>query len=176
MKTTFLISAAVVSLCACSGVAFAQPPQTPYTLTIALGTYSTVANLTKALEAEGPAGSARARSMLKTMTISRDRIEVEAVIVSVRQLGLADHASYADIVAAGRKMGLDLCPGEMGPQLRLQYRNQNPDESLRIAMEPVMSGITPAPTVFSVAGGSLLAHNSSFAPYPDDRWVFVRRK
>lgn len=170
-----MISAAVVSLCACSGVASAQP-QTPYTLTIALGTYSTAANLTKALEADGPAGSARARSMLKTMTINHDRIEVEVVIVSVRQLGFAGSASYPDIVTAGRKMGLDLCPGEMGPQLRLQYRNQNPNESLRIAMEPVMSGITPAPTVFTVAGGSLLAHDASFPSDSDDRWVFVRRK
>src|SRR5438046_9254883 len=34
-------------------------------------------------------------------------------------------------------MVVDLCPAEVGPQLRLAYRNQPVGEALDIAMEPV---------------------------------------
>jgi hypothetical protein len=43
-------------------------------------------------------------------------------------------------------------------------------------MEPVMSGIHPAPTVFVLSGKSLLAGDSSFPFDRDALWMFARRK
>ncbi len=63
---------------------------------------------------------------------------VELVVRSVAQLGLeGESASLADIYGRARRLGLALCPAEVGPQLRLAYLNQPLGEMLHIAMEPV---------------------------------------
>ena len=60
------------------------------------------------------------------------------VIRSVAELGLESEAvSLADVYSRARRIGLVLCPAEVGPQLRLDYANQPLGEVLHIAMEPV---------------------------------------
>jgi hypothetical protein len=63
---------------------------------------------------------------------------VELAVLSAADLGVeSDQASLAEVYQRARQAGLELCPAEVGPQLRLDYRNQPLGEALDIAMEPV---------------------------------------
>ena len=69
---------------------------------------------------------------------STTKTEVELVVLSVAQLGVeAEAEPLASVYQRARRIGLDLCPAEVGPQLRLDYRTQPLSEALDIAMEPV---------------------------------------
>ena len=65
--------------------------------------------------------------------------EVDLVLVSVAELGLANRASYWDIYSRAEKFGLECCLIEIAPQLRRQYENQPiiRDECLYVATEPI---------------------------------------
>ena len=62
-----------------------------------------------------------------------------------------------DILKKGQEMGLQLCPAEVGPQLRLQYDDQPRDESLFIAMKPI--NLNGWDKIFSVV------HNKNISDY-----------
>ncbi len=143
--------------------------------TITLGSYASVAEVVQAMADQRMGASNRAVSILKTMTVSPAKTPLDLVIVSVEDLGLRDHATFAAIAAAARKRGLELCPAEAGPLLRLEYTNQAEDNTLRIAMEPVATGDRAAPTVFMLSGNSLLATDSGIVFDKYIRWVFARR-
>jgi hypothetical protein len=69
---------------------------------------------------------------------STTKTEVELVVLSVAQLGVeAEAEPLASVYQRARRIGLDLCPAEVGPQLRLDYLTQPLSEALDIAMEPV---------------------------------------
>lgn len=69
-------------------------------------------------------------------TVSDKEREVDLVNVSVADLGFG--AAYRrDIIAKALEIGLELCPAEVGPQLRLQYPDQPKDDGLVIGMEPI---------------------------------------
>src|SRR5471032_333911 len=88
--------------------------------TVGLGSYSSVAELVQAMADQRMGASNRAMSLLKTMTVSPAKTTLALVVVSVGELGLHDKVKFDAIVAAARKRGLDLCPAEAGPQLRLE--------------------------------------------------------
>ena len=103
------------------------------------------------------------------------------VVASVADLGFNHGATLKEIYARAKELGLELCPAEVGPQLRLQYPDQPRGEWLFIAMEPI-AGSGGYPTVFGVEhddDGRWL--NGVFYGVPDcfwygnDRFVFVRR-
>ena len=76
--------------------------------------------------------------------------QVELVVLSVAELGLeADAVSHAEVYRRAKQMGVELCPAEVGPQLRLAYRNQPLGEALDIAMEPV-STYAGEPTILAL--------------------------
>jgi hypothetical protein len=76
---------------------------------------------------------------------------VELAVLSAADLGVeADRASLAEVYQRARQAGLDLCPAEVGPQLRLEYRNQPVGEALDIAMEPVAT-YGGEPTILTLA-------------------------
>lgn len=81
--------------------------------------------------------------------VATEKKDVDLVVVSVAELGFPEGAKLSDIYAAAKKRGLELCPNEVGPQLRLQYKDQPKGEWLLIGMEPI-SGSGGALYVFGV--------------------------
>ena len=75
-------------------------------------------------------------------TVSSEEVEVELVNVSVAELGFKNGATRAEIYERAKELSLDICPAEVGPQLRLQYKDQPEsewlfNEWLLIAMDPI---------------------------------------
>jgi hypothetical protein len=69
---------------------------------------------------------------------SRKPTELDLVVVSVADLGFGDQgAALRDIYVRALASGLELCPAEVGPVLRLNYLDQPPGEFLHVAMRPV---------------------------------------
>jgi len=81
-------------------------------------------------------------------TTSETRYSVTTVELTVHDLGFARGATMAEIYARAAALGLDLCPIELGPHLRLWYldqpegcwgkplrRHQAPNGSITIASE-----------------------------------------
>jgi hypothetical protein len=82
---------------------------------------------------------------------ARTKIGVELAVLSAADLGVeSDQASLAEVYQRARQAGLELCPAEVGPRLRLEYRNQPLGEALDIAMEPV-STYGGEPTILTLA-------------------------
>ncbi len=118
-----------------------------------------------------------------TFTASVSVVEqvIRLVVASVAELGFNRGASYEKICARARELGLQLCPPEVGPQLRLQYTDQPLSEWLVIAMEPISdsSGLL---SVFYVERDDVGLWLRSCRGDPGDFWlghyrfVFVSRK
>ena len=56
-----------------------------------------------------------------------------------------------------RELGLELVPAEVGPQLRLQYKDQPIGEMLYIAMEPIAESDSKNTYVFFLTHGASLS-------------------
>ena len=169
-----LLGMALLLVAMGGGAVTAQTAQTVFR-TITIGSYPSVAELVQAMAAQRMAASNRAVEILRTLPVSPAKAPLDLVVVSVGELGLKDHSKYADIAARARMRGLELCPAEAGPLLRMAYANQAEDDTLRVAMEPVLTGANRAPTVFMLSGKSLLAGDSDNPFDKNIRWVFVRR-
>ena len=64
--------------------------------------------------------------------------EVDLVRVSVEQMGFAkEEVTRQEIYRRAIKLGLELCPCEVGPALRLSYEDQPDKEWLFIGMETI---------------------------------------
>jgi hypothetical protein len=82
---------------------------------------------------------------------ARTQTGVELAVLSAADLGVeSDQVSLGEVYQRARQAGLELCPAEVGPQLRLEYRNQPLGEALDIAMEPVAT-YGGEPTILSLA-------------------------
>lgn len=58
--------------------------------------------------------------------------EQEVDLVRISSLG-----NYDDVCEEAMSMGLELCPAEVGPQLRLQYKNQPKGNILYVSTKPL---------------------------------------
>ena len=71
-------------------------------------------------------------------TVASEEYEIDLVKVTGVDLGFnRREVSYREICTRAKKFGLDYCPAEVGPQLRLQYRDQPDEERLPIVMKPL---------------------------------------
>jgi hypothetical protein len=69
---------------------------------------------------------------------SKVKEELELAVLSVADLGVeATAASLSNVYKRARQIGLEPCPPEVGPQLRLDYHDQPLGDALHIAMLPV---------------------------------------
>ena len=107
-----------------------------------------------------------------------EKTQVELIVVSAAELGVESESSLADFYNRAEQLGLMLCPAEVAPQLRLDYRDQPFGETLIIAMEPVNT-YSGEPTILSLVNwGSGLAllggtGRSDFMVHPYFRFVFA---
>src|SRR3990167_9854935 len=134
--------------------------------TIRLGT---IKNLKKELGGNGINTSSYANDILKKMDVSKKEIEVDLVNISVKELGFNNSATLKDIYAKAKEYGFELCPNEVGPQLRLQYEDQPMGEWLIIGMEPI-AGSGGGRGLFRVGHGSSGLWLHTHHDRPRDLW------
>jgi hypothetical protein len=105
---------------------------------IKLGTHRSVEALRRALQACGCRIGKWGNDILDQVTVSPTETAVDLTVVTAADLYIKDRVPRVDIYERAMELGLDLCPNEVGPQLRLQYPDQTQDEWLYIAMEPII--------------------------------------
>jgi hypothetical protein len=121
--------------------------------TITLGTYKGVDAYRDALDlARIKVGDAADEILGRpAFPYATTKTDVELAVLSAADLGVeSDQSSLAEVYKRARQAGLELCPAEVGPQLRLDYRNQPRGEALGIAMEPVAT-YGGEPTILTLA-------------------------
>ena len=152
--------------------------------TLKLGTgLQTADDFRKALKQSGNKISDWANNLLDkpefTVTSTKE-VEVDLVNISVAELGFPNGATRKEIYRKAKELGLELCPAEVGPQLRLQYQNQPMNEWLLIGMEPI-TGSGGYLDVFGVVrhgNGQWLGSGYGSAGSVwggDKRWGFLRK-
>ncbi len=153
-------------------------------MTIKLGRQKSVEEIRQALKASGNNISDWANDILgkPAFTVSETEQDVELVNVSVEELGFKQSACYADICKRALELGLDLCPAEVGPQLRLQYKDQPKGTYVVVAMNAITDSDGDL-LVFSVErcddGDRYLDAGSGNVGniwVASNRFVFLRRK
>ena len=153
--------------------------------TIKLGTgLRTADDFSRALAENGYGVSDWAKDILgkpEFMVASRE-IEVDLVVLTTAQLtGNSQGGTTAEVFAGAKRIGLDKCSAEVGPQLRLQYKDQPKVEWLLVGMDPI-AGSHGYPDVFNVGHDGKDLWLYAFYGNPenrwaaDSRWVFLRRK
>jgi hypothetical protein len=144
-----------------SGLNVNKPAHLQIWRTITLGTYKGVDAYRDALDLAkikigDSADEILGRPAFPYVTTKTD---VELAVLSAADLGVeSDQSSLAEVYKRARQAGLELCAAEVGPQLRLDYRNQPLGEALYIAMEPVAtySGYPTILTLVNWGTGLLL--------------------
>ena len=151
--------------------------------TIKLGTgLKTADDFREVLKDNGFKVSGWANDILgkSAFTVATEGIEVDLFKVMVAELGFKKGVRRRNqIYKRARDLGLELCPPEVGPQLRLQYQDQPNGEWILVAMESIVDS-DGYPRLFRVgrydSGRWLSSHWSSPGHFwsADYRWVFCR--
>lgn len=148
--------------------------------TIKLGTgLKTADEFRKALKDKGFNISDWANDILgkSAFTVATEETEVDLVKVTVAELGFRKGVRRDQIYERAKELGLELCPPEVGPQLRLQCQDQPNGEWVLIGMEPITDS-DGGLCVFRVgrADSGLWLYSYWGDPGglwgPDRRWVF----
>lgn len=169
-------------------IAFCPPEATPdfpefkVWKTIKLGTgFRNADDFRKALESGGYRIGDWANDILgkPAFKVAAEKIEVDLVKVTVAELGFKDGARRDQIYERAKEIGLELCPDEVGPQLRLQYRDQPNNEWILVGMESILDSGGGLEVFYVRRGGSGLWLFGSWGDSgrfwdADCRWVFVR--
>ena len=161
-----------------------QKREFPIWKTVKLGVHKTPAEYRKALEA----GNHRSGGWVNEIfdkpvcTCADKETDVDLVVLSVGDLGFKEGALYSQICDKAVAVGLEVCPAEVGPALRLAYGDQPRGERLIIATKPFTgSGDDLDLFVMEVSGGGGLWLRGDCGPSdrfwePDRRFVFVAPK
>jgi len=147
---------------------------------ITLGAYKSTESYRKALTEAGFCIDRAADGILDKIRISQNLVRLDLVIQSVGDLGFNDAALLSEIYTKGKDLGLQLCPSEVGPALRLAYLNQPSWEWLWIAMESIIDWSIRS-WIFGVVNrdDDLWLDSSNDDPghlwLPDSHFIFIPR-
>jgi hypothetical protein len=156
----------------------------PVWKTIRLGTYKKAAELRQAMLGGGFKIGSYADDLLTrrpfAASIAKSETEIDLVLLTVADLGFPNSATRAQIYEKARALGLELCPAEAGPQLRLQYLDQPNGEWIYVAMEPITDshGDLKVFHVVHYDRGQWLYGPYGYPDYvwsAENRWVFRRK-
>ncbi len=112
--------------------------------------------------------------------VARREVEIELVVLSTMALtGNFKGSTINEILTAAVRLGLDKCPIEVGPQLRLQYLDQPANECVYVAVPP-KNNSGNRPGVFVVETKSIpildfFYYDPKEIWGSDVLWVFCRR-
>lgn len=115
--------------------------------------------------------------------VAEQEAELELFVRSIEELGLSPWgAVLADIYKRAAELGFELCPPEVGPRVRLMYKNQ-PKEMLLVAMEPI-SNSEGEPCVWDITVGmdgrpcfyGRHCIDKEHVFFSSQRFIFCRRK
>ncbi len=161
-----------------------RPREFPVWKTIRLGVHKTADAYRKALEVSKYRCGEWVTDLFDKPAChcAEQETDVDLVVLSVDDLGFKQGALYSQICEKALAAGLELCPPEVGPALRLAYENQPRGERLIIATKPFAdSGDELDLVAMEVSGGGGLWLRGDCGPSdrywePDRRFVFVRRR
>jgi len=148
--------------------------------TIKLGGFKKSEEIFAALYAAGMKFSNWAADLIRAIKIQEEEREINLVKIRVEQLGFHRGASTQDIYSQIKKRGLDLCPAEVGPQLRLQYSDQPKEEWFFIGMIPLLSSYDKHLRIFYIGHNErgLWLHSHWGDPFhfwdPEEEWIFCQ--
>lgn len=150
--------------------------------TITIGNFPDTFALLTALSAIGCSIGDSAAAILArpAFTVSGARTGVELLTVSAAELGLkGETALLRQIYEQAQRLGFELAPPEIAPQLRLQYLDQPVGEFLIIGMHPIRTwaGEEVILTVANGGAGLILIGQDGRADAEipvSSRFVFVR--
>lgn len=113
-----------------------------------------------------------AKDILKKTEFSQEKVKYNLVRFTVKQLGFPNGATTDEIYKKAQDLGLELCPAEVGPHLRLQYPGK---EWMLIAMKQITDR-DGCPNVFYLAwDGDQLGLGGGYARpsygWDEDAWV-----
>ena len=160
-----------------TATAIAAHLQLPVWRTITIGTgLRTADDFRHALTSAGYRIGTWANDILgkPAFTAAAAESPLDLVVASVAELGFRNGATTADIYARAKSFGLELCPAEVGPQLRLQYADQPYGEWLFIAMEPISDSVG-YPFIFDVERDGYGRWLHGGFGDPDNFWLGLNR-
>jgi len=161
-----------------SSVEPVEPVKFPVWKVIELGTYKSIDEIWESFEDKGIGLSNCGNDILSKILLTKTKKEVTLHKATVKELTGKHVATIREIYEAIRIKGYELCPAEVGPQLRLQYLDQSKLEPLLIAMEPVTDR-DGNPSVFGLySGGARLRLYGNYSQSvdgwdSDNQFVFL---
>jgi len=155
----------------------------PIWKTINIGTYSSVEDLRQAILDAGFKIGDWAEDVLNSenFALTPEEKSVDLVKITPKALGFENGAQRTDIYNKAFEDSLEICPLEIGPQLRLQYTDQPRLESLQIGMEPQKDSGGHESEFRVVHGGDNFIWLVGDHKHPDDFWgpdqpfIFVKK-
>lgn len=99
----------------------------------------------------------------KDFTTLKNPEQIELVRLKVRDLGFKNDATTEEIYRRAEKLGLEVCPAEVGPNLRLQYMDQPTGEYFWIAMKQITDR-DGSPSVFELARDAVVCGCTAIGP------------
>lgn len=82
----------------------------------------------------------QADQLLEQVPPRYTKVKLNLTRCSVQELGFPDGADLEEIYAKAQELKFELCPDDLAAKLRVEYLEQPKNETLKIAMRPLVAG------------------------------------